>query len=215
MFPEKEAKKIRDFYVSKGYEISRIELREYSLTLELKQYKRKFTIYRNKKGEYRLVIPQNFSADLKFELMKLWEEFNGKDLSGCHLFVDGSYRDNRAAYGVVVVKDGWVIGEFSGCFELRGGQRNVAGEIKGVIKGLEWCITSRIDEVFVHYDYEGLEKWARGLWKAKNSLTQWYTEKIQKIERSLRITWVKEKAHSGSTYNEVADKLARGALDAH
>jgi len=85
----------------------------------------------------------------------------------------GSYRDGRAAYGVVCIKDGKIVKTLSGSFKLQGGTRNVAGEIQGVLKAMEWSAKNGIKEICLHYDYEGLANWINGTWKAK---IQWHLE---------------------------------------
>ena len=61
----------------------------------------------------------------------------------------------------------------------------------------------------IHYDYQGLESWVTGDWKVKTSFTQDYAQIVQ--SSGLTIHWVKVKAHSGESGNEIVDKLARGA----
>ena len=61
----------------------------------------------------------------------------------------------------------------------------------------------------IHYDYQGLESWVTGDWKVKTAFTQDYAQFVQ--SSGLIIHWVKVKAHSGESGNEIVDKLARGA----
>jgi len=87
--------------------------------------------------------------------------------------------------------------------------RNVAGEIMASRKALAWCQLNEIKEMTIHYDYQGLESWVTGDWKGKTSFTQDYAQIVQ--SSGLTIHWVKVKAHSGESGNEIVDKLARGA----
>ena len=64
----------------------------------------------------------------------------------------------------------------------------------------------------VYYDYEGIEKWCTGAWKANKSGTKAYREYYRKISGQLKISFHKVRGHSGDTYNEMADKLAKKAL---
>lgn len=88
--------------------------------------------------------------------------------------------------------------------------RNVAGELYAVLWVLELCQMYHQEEVTIHYDYEGIEKWARDQWKANNSLTQMYKRKVK--ESGIEIQFVKVKAHSGQPENEKVDQLAKQAL---
>lgn len=61
------------------------------------------------------------------------------------------------------------------------------------------------------YDYEGVGKWITGAWKAKKRCTQWYTRQIKELlstvpNLELELQWVR--GHAGSTFNEVADRVA-------
>jgi ribonuclease HI len=87
----------------------------------------------------------------------------------------------------------------------------VAGEILGILKSLQWCQAQGITKVTLYYDYQGLESWATEAWRAKLPFTQSYAQTVQ--ASGIRIHWVKVKAHSGNTENEIVDQLAKeGAL---
>ncbi len=85
--------------------------------------------------------------------------------------------------------------------------RNVAGEIWGIVKALAWCQSKGIQEVSLHYDYQGLESWATGAWRAKLPFTQFYADTVK--ASGITIHWVKVKAHSGNPENEIVDELAK------
>ena len=48
--------------------------------------------------------------------------------------------------------------------------RNVAGEIFGILKSLQWCQAQGITKVTLYYDYQGLESWATGAWRETGPL---------------------------------------------
>ena len=87
--------------------------------------------------------------------------------------------------------------------------RNVAGEVLGILKALEWCQAQEITEVTIYFDYQGLENWATGAWRAKLPFTQSYAKAIQ--ASGITIHWVKVKAHSGDPENDIVDQLAKEA----
>jgi ribonuclease HI len=91
-------------------------------------------------------------------------------------------------------------------------QRNVAGEIMGAKTAIDFCLRQGIPEVEIYHDYEGVGKWADGLWKANNPLTQGYRDFIADARKEMDIRFVKVKAHAGNKYNEIADSLAKKAL---
>lgn len=89
--------------------------------------------------------------------------------------------------------------------------RNVAGEIFGIMKALEWCQAQGIAEVTLYFDYQGLESWATGAWRAKLPFTQLYAQTVN--ASGITIHWSKVKAHSGNPENEIVDQLAKeGAM---
>lgn len=173
--------------------------------------------YINNKLEIK-IVNQNLSEDIFEKILILWEIFkNGEEyLKGVHVFVDGSFMDGKIGYGFLVIKDGVILKksfgrlgiEYSRYFNLR----NVLGEIKAIIKAVEFCMEKGLTEIHIHYDYEGLKKWATLEWKAKNEITYQYQKYILGVSKKLKITWLKEKAHSDSMLNAFVDRLAKKAL---
>jgi len=123
---------------------------------------------------------------------------------------DGSL---RIGWGVLVKQDGEEV------YRAKGNDippeahrhRNVAGEIFGILKALEWCQAQGITEVSLNFDYQGLESWATGVWRAKFPFTQYYARTVK--ASNITIHWIKVKAHSGNPENDIVDQLAKeGAM---
>lgn len=130
-------------------------------------------------------------------------------------YVDGSYEHNRKryAYGCVLVLPGEVITlNGSGAEEDYVSMRNVAGEILGSEQAINWGIEHGYKQITIYYDYEGIEKWANGIWKANKPGTKRYQAFVAEKRREIRISFHKVAAHTGVTYNEMADRLAKEAL---
>lgn len=127
-------------------------------------------------------------------------------------WVDGSFKDNQASWAFVVVTDNEIEFEDCGCDvpEEFLEHRNVAGEIFAVLKFIEFCADNDEKEAVIHYDYEGLEKWATGEWKTNKELTKAYKESVK--DSGIKIKWIKIQGHSGDRWNEYADQLAKSAL---
>ena len=89
--------------------------------------------------------------------------------------------------------------------DVAGMVNTAAGLVKGLGKGYE--------AVTIYHDYEGVGKWGDNLWKANLEMTQAYKAYIAEARKKIKITFVKVKAHAGNKYNEMADKLAKSALD--
>lgn len=90
--------------------------------------------------------------------------------------------------------------------------RNVAGEIMGAKKAMKFCIENNIKNIDIYYDYEGIEKWCTGIWKANKEGTKKYKSYYDSIKNKLNIHFFKVKGHSGNKYNELVDKLAKSAV---
>lgn len=130
-------------------------------------------------------------------------------------YVDGSYEHSkrRYAYGcVMVLQDELVKLNGDGSDEDYVSMRNVAGEILGSEKAIEWAIEHGYEEVVIYYDYEGIEKWADDIWKANKPGTIRYKQFVEEKRKKLKIRFQKVAAHTGVTYNEMADQLAKDAL---
>ena len=140
--------------------------------------------------------------------------------SGVRAYVDGSYdvSSGRFSCGVVMIRtneDGSMkTRELSQAFDdaEAAKQRNVAGEIMGAKTAIDFCLRQGISEVEIYHDYEGVGKWADGLWKANNPLTQGYRSYVAKARERMKISFIKVAAHTGNKYNELADSLAKKAL---
>lgn len=139
---------------------------------------------------------------------------------GVRAYVDGSYdaASERFSCGVVMVRtdaEGKVTTrELKQAFDdaEMAKQRNIAGEIMGAKMAVDFCMRQGITEVEIYHDYEGVGKWADGLWKANNPMTQAYARFIAKARTVMKISFVKVTAHAGNKYNELADKLAKDAI---
>lgn len=130
-------------------------------------------------------------------------------------YVDGSYDHNqlRYAYGcVLVLEDGEITLNGSDNQEDYVSMRNVAGEIMGSEQAILWALEHSYKRVTIYYDYEGIEKWANGIWKANKSGTQRYKAFVAEKRREIQIDFCKVAAHTGVKYNEMADQLAKEAL---
>ena len=136
--------------------------------------------------------------------------------NGLIAYVDGSYniKTKEYGFGCVIIEDQKVIKEMygKGNDDNYVSMRNVAGEILGSICAMEFAKKHGYDGICIYYDYEGIEKWANGLWKANKVGTIEYQKKVKTYREKLKIAFVKVLAHSGDFYNERADQLAKKAV---
>lgn len=132
------------------------------------------------------------------------------------VYVDGSYSHEMGvySYGCIILTPQGEVEKLSGngnspeCLSIR----NVAGEMLGAMNAVKWALAEGYTDIEIRYDYEGIEKWVTGEWKAKMDLTQKYAEYMRRQEQKIAISFTKVDAHTGDYYNEQADALAKEAL---
>lgn len=164
--------------------------------------------FKEKKEAENFAFPKNCFAVEEAEKLETTKEL-------LVVYVDGSYskEQKRYAYGcVILLPEETVTLSGSGQAEDYVDMRNVAGEILGSQAAVEWAILNHYKSIVIHYDYEGIEKWANGIWKANKTGTRAYARFISEKRKEIEIRFVKVPAHSGVKYNEMADQLAKGAL---
>ncbi|MBU5256808.1 viroplasmin family protein [Tissierella praeacuta] len=131
-------------------------------------------------------------------------------------YVDGSYDDSLKAYGsgVVIIHANNKIETFknSGNDMKYVEMRNVAGEVLASVFAMKYAVTNKFKKLYLYFDYEGIEKWCTGEWKANKEGTRAYKKYYDEVSKILKVKFIKVKAHSGNTYNDEADKLAKSSL---
>ena len=130
-------------------------------------------------------------------------------------YIDGSYDAITGCYsfgGVLILGD--THQTFSKKYEADAysDARNVAGEIKGAGYIINYAIKKGIKELNIIYDYEGIEKWYTGVWKANSPIAQVYVKFRNEVKDKIKLHFIKVKSHSNDKYNDMADKLAKSAL---
>ncbi|MFV0394673.1 MAG: viroplasmin family protein [Coprobacillaceae bacterium] len=135
---------------------------------------------------------------------------------GLIAYVDGSYnvKTKEYGYGCVCIDNQKVIKEMygKGTHQDYVEMRNVSGEIIGCEVAVEYAIDNGYNNIYIYYDYEGIEKWATNIWKANKIGTKAYVEKMKDFQKQIQIYFIKVLAHSGDVYNDRADALAKKAV---
>ena len=127
-------------------------------------------------------------------------------------YTDGSFnaKNNTAGYAAILTFENGLEKVLSGSITdpQVTSLRNVAGELQAVLEAVKAAEEACADLV-VYYDYEGVEKWVTGEWKAKKEFTQKYRDAVR--GSFIKVAFHKVAAHTGVEYNERADKLAKAA----
>jgi ribonuclease HI len=196
--------------------IDETSYRDYCVSVDIESWNSRLTLwYSPKRKSSKISVIRCENPETQDRIHMIWHEFIHGDIlknGDIHAFVDGSYINGKIGYGAVILKKGIVLHEFSGQINRPEYLQHyqVSGELAGVSKVFQWCIENNISRCTIHYDYEGIKKWATGEWKANKELTQKYQQYVSELP--LDISWVKVKSHSGNLWNEQADRLAREAI---
>src|SRR5699024_8791985 len=139
------------------------------------------------------------------------------DSNVLEVYVDGSYNAvyKLGGYGCVMLQDGEVIHTISTAFDIDENRNtwNVEGETFATLTAVEWAMKKGFTNMFLYYDYTGIKHWADGSWTANKVTTREYQRKMKQYQQTIHINFIKVKAHSGNKYNDLADKLAKKAID--
>lgn len=141
-------------------------------------------------------------------------------------FVDGTYKGNlegkypeKYGYGVILLTkpENKLLENklYNSAHDVEGLRyRQVAGELKATKEAIKWAINAKkFSKIHIFYDYNGIENWANYSWKANDSITKEYVDFIQKNSDLITITFSKVTSHTGVSYNEKVDKLAKNSLE--
>ena len=141
------------------------------------------------------------------------EEVLAAPIEGVVAYVDGSYFNGEYSWGMAIYENGGLIFKANGkgTSEEAAKLHNVAGEVAGAMEAVLWAEAQGLDHITICHDYVGISEWALGHWKTNTPLTTHYAAFMK--ERRGLVTFVKVAGHTGVEGNELADKLAKAALE--
>lgn len=132
------------------------------------------------------------------------------------VYTDGSYNPFTKTYGagIVVCKGKNVIDKLSYTSTKYNSARNVAGEILASVEAIAYCKERGYNNITIKHDYLGVGYWADGKWKANKELTTKYKSFVNSHRNEgMTITFKHIKGHSSNEMNDLADKLAKEAVN--
>lgn len=148
-------------------------------------------------------------------MLKKSEENYPKDC--LHAYVDGSYNssDGRYSYGVVCVNNN-VVEYIESNAEKDKAEKNIrqiAGELKGAVRAVEYALRQNREKIVLFHDYEGIAHHATGAWDRKEESSMEYYNKMQKLMNSgIEVIFVKVDSHTGDLFNELVDEKCKECL---
>ena len=131
-------------------------------------------------------------------------------------FVDGSYDRVSKTFGsgiavIDIEKD--LIQEYKTAGHDKWDQWNIVGEIEAAKYAIKLAHDEGLKKLCIYHDLKNISLWAAGTWQAKNEYTQSYVRFVEEYSKDLSITFIKVKGHSCNKYNDIADRLAREAIE--
>lgn len=177
-------------------------------------------MYMNREGEVETPKNRTENGNSAEQInIEVEEELKNLGTNEVIAFVDGSYSslDEKSGFGAIIIDNKGVQTPLYKAFTKKLNAdfldlRNVAAELEGVKESVKWAIAYDKTRIKIYYDYDGIGKWADGLWKANKEITRQYVNFISEKRRLIIIEFCKVPAHSGIEYNEMADKLAKNSL---
>ena len=148
-------------------------------------------------------------------LLKKEEDKYPKDC--LHVYVDGSYNINteKYAYGLIAVRNNVIeyIESEASKDSTKSNIRQIAGELEGAIKGLEYALSKGDKKVVIFHDYEGVSHHATGFWKRREqSSVEYYNRMNELMSKGIEVLFVKVDSHTGDFFNELVDEKCKEKL---
>lgn len=159
--------------------------------------------------------PIRSSANVKY-FEKYIEPETIKDDFDFIAFVDGSYDSVSKTFGsgiAVLDLENDTIEEFKVAGNDKWDQWNIVGEIEASKFAIKLGYEKELKKICIYHDLKNIALWASGSWQAKNEYTQDYVRYVEKYSENMKITFIKVKGHSCNKYNDIADRLAREAIE--
>lgn len=137
--------------------------------------------------------------------------FSKEELNGIHMWTDGTYKDGRTGYGILIVIDGDIKEEIYGeCASTS--SRNVQGEVVAVLKAIQLSIDRGYEEITIHYDYLGIGAWLTGEWEVGSDIGELYVKDYYKLTEKIKCTLLKTIGHDIDGFNRKVDLLAKKGI---
>lgn len=139
------------------------------------------------------------------------------------IYTDGSATKSRSGWGFVAVKDDEIIYQKNGVEHI--GDTNQMMELIAALEACKWATNQHYEEITIYSDSAYLINCYNDKWFIKWENNNWKNSKNEPVAnidlwkqlimyfRLPNINFVKVKGHNGNQYNEIADKLATGAIE--
>ena len=139
------------------------------------------------------------------------------------IYTDGSATKSRSGWGFVAVKNNEIICQKSGVEHI--GDTNQMMELIAALEACKWATNQHYDDITIYSDSAYLVNCYNDKWFVKWENNNWKNSKNEPVAnidlwkqlimyfKLPNINFIKVKGHNGNQYNEIADKLAIGAIE--
>ena len=132
-----------------------------------------------------------------------------------NIYTDGSYKNGVVSFGVYIESLEKSF-KFYGSVEcpMYSSIANIAGELLGVLIGIQLACDMGFTKLNIIYDYAGVSSWYDGSWTARGDLQIKYVSLLNqfRLTKNLTYNFIKVKGHSGVEGNVYADSMAKRGL---
>lgn len=134
-----------------------------------------------------------------------------------HVYVDGSYSTatEEYSYGMIAMKNNVVLHIESGAGKNESTRniRQIAGELEGAVKGVQYALLNNEKRVVIFHDYAGICYHATGFWERREESSKDYYIKMNELMNSgIEVIFVKVDSHTGDLFNELVDEKCKEKL---
>lgn len=128
-------------------------------------------------------------------------------------YVQGTFdkKTKIYGYGCVFAADGEAVERRIGFGKDTDNIWNIAGQLSGASEAIDYALHKRYDTLDIVCDYEGLLKWADGLWQAKKPMAADYQNFVRRA-RNLGLIINFSKAHINDPFVAEVQQLSKDAL---
>ena len=147
----------------------------------------------------------------------LRKEDNEYPMECLHVYVDGSYSTatEEYSYGMVAMKNNVILHIESGAGKNKSAKniRQIAGELEGAVKGVQYALLNGEKRVVIFHDYAGICYHATGFWERREeSSKEYYIKMNELISLGIEVIFVKVDSHTGDLFNELVDEKCKEKL---
>jgi viroplasmin and RNaseH domain-containing protein len=166
------------------------------------------------KAEYKSFLSEREALDYLNQSASDTHDFISQEVKNHELYVFGGYEplEKTSFYSVLIINRSKEI-----LFQMAHHQQEQShipgfhAELLAIIKGLEWIQNNHINNVNIHYNYEGVQKWATKDWEAKQQISQWYVKELSAFSM-LKVHWQNKDDVFNLNWSDMAREIAQNEL---